>query len=193
MDDISENRVDDLTIIGCASCGRIAAVPIVYGMPVGWVVEMSQLGGVSLGGCMVSDDDYEWECHRCGTTFGAPSEIDPRKVVAAFVRAFDANFAQWKIALPEIANALRLPGVTERHEMHVRWAFGRDGSGREMLDVYAADARGAGRAFRVTEDGETTELQTEDGVALDEDVRMFLRTRDIGFLGGRARDLDVER
>ncbi len=55
----------------CPMCGGDSAA-IMYGLP----ADMDKLekelnaGKVTLGGCCVSGDSPEWECNKCGYTWG---------------------------------------------------------------------------------------------------------------------------
>ncbi|MGB1110563.1 MAG: hypothetical protein ACPG4N_09420 [Gammaproteobacteria bacterium] len=52
----------------CPSCGHAPMASILYGLP-RFNEELSQkieAGRVTLGGCMVSEDDPIWECTHCG-------------------------------------------------------------------------------------------------------------------------------
>ena len=52
----------------CPKCGSVKVANILYGLPA-WDPEMEkeiEEGRIVLGGCMVSDDDPEWQCVDCG-------------------------------------------------------------------------------------------------------------------------------
>jgi predicted RNA-binding Zn-ribbon protein involved in translation (DUF1610 family) len=52
----------------CPACGAGPVARILYGMPAfsEELEEELRAGKVALGGCMVSDDDPDWECTSCG-------------------------------------------------------------------------------------------------------------------------------
>ncbi len=52
----------------CAQCGGRVA-PIVYGMPTVDLGELAQLGVISIGGCMVEEDQPDFTCMSCGATW----------------------------------------------------------------------------------------------------------------------------
>jgi len=49
----------------CPKCGG-EAVEIIYGMPTHELFEAEQRGEVVIGGCLVSGDDDNWQCKKCG-------------------------------------------------------------------------------------------------------------------------------
>ncbi|THG33255.1 hypothetical protein [Naasia lichenicola] len=50
----------------CDVCGANDWIPIVYGFPAGELFEKAGRGEVSLGGCMVTDDQPSLRCGVCG-------------------------------------------------------------------------------------------------------------------------------
>lgn len=53
----------------CPKCGDSPVASILYGLPAmdEALDERIEGGSVVLGGCIVSDDDAEWQCNSCGT------------------------------------------------------------------------------------------------------------------------------
>ena len=49
----------------CPNCGEKQLVPIVYGFPSEFTRQLSQKGGVELGGCIISGDDPSLRCRNC--------------------------------------------------------------------------------------------------------------------------------
>lgn len=63
-----ERLVQSRKPIICPKCGRKPVARILYGMP-----EFSEqlnadmaAGKIVLGGCVVTDDDPDWQCTQCG-------------------------------------------------------------------------------------------------------------------------------
>ncbi len=56
----------------CPKCGSVDASPIVYGLPTEETFDHERQGAVALGGCVITGNDPEWACKRCGTRFGRP-------------------------------------------------------------------------------------------------------------------------
>ena len=54
----------------CPSCGTSQVLPIVYGLPGPELAEEARLGKVVLGGCVITGEDPEWRCAKCGREFG---------------------------------------------------------------------------------------------------------------------------
>jgi hypothetical protein len=57
----------------CPSCGSPRIARILYGLPA-FDKELENAlsqGTVTLGGCVVTGDDPEWECLQCGQTIRA--------------------------------------------------------------------------------------------------------------------------
>jgi hypothetical protein len=52
--------------VKCPRCGSGRVAPIVWGLPSPETVERSARGEVALGGCVIGEDDPEWECLGCG-------------------------------------------------------------------------------------------------------------------------------
>jgi hypothetical protein len=50
--------------------------PIVYGMPGGDLMELSERGEIELGGCCIPDDMPRFSCAVCGRTEGRIDDID---------------------------------------------------------------------------------------------------------------------
>jgi len=60
----------------CPSCKSTNTCPIFWGYP-GGMEEISRLideEKISLGGCLVSDDDPVWHCNNCQNKWGKRSE-----------------------------------------------------------------------------------------------------------------------
>lgn len=53
----------------CPDCGG-RAVPILYGYPLGEIIEAADRGEAELGGCEVTGDDPRWHCRSCGHRWG---------------------------------------------------------------------------------------------------------------------------
>jgi len=53
----------------CPNCGASPLASILYGMPSFDDALQDKLsrGLVALGGCVVSDNDPNWQCNKCGT------------------------------------------------------------------------------------------------------------------------------
>jgi DNA-directed RNA polymerase subunit RPC12/RpoP len=49
----------------CPNCGERGLVPIVYGFPNEFTIQLSSKGVVELGGCIISGDDPSFRCRRC--------------------------------------------------------------------------------------------------------------------------------
>ena len=49
----------------CPNCGEQQLVPIVYGYPGDFLMQLSLQGTVELGGCIVSADDPSFRCRHC--------------------------------------------------------------------------------------------------------------------------------
>ena len=49
----------------CPECGG-RQVPIVYGLPAPEAEEQARQGRVILGGCLVGEDDPDFQCDSCG-------------------------------------------------------------------------------------------------------------------------------
>ncbi len=54
----------------CPSCGASKVLRIVYGLPGLELAEDAQRGKVALGGCVITGEDPEWRCAKCGREFG---------------------------------------------------------------------------------------------------------------------------
>ena len=52
--------------VRCPRCGERSPVRIVYGYPMGDMIEASERGEIVLGGCMMSPQSPSWHCRRCG-------------------------------------------------------------------------------------------------------------------------------
>ena len=50
----------------CPSCGTSEVLRIVYGLPDHELAEQARQGKVALGGCVITGEDPEWRCGRCG-------------------------------------------------------------------------------------------------------------------------------
>jgi ADP-ribosyl-[dinitrogen reductase] hydrolase len=50
----------------CPQCGSSGALPVAYGLPSPELFEEVEAGKVALGGCIISGDDPDWFCPRCG-------------------------------------------------------------------------------------------------------------------------------
>ena len=57
----------------CPSCGASEVLRIVYGLPDQELAEEARLGKVALGGCVITGEDPEWQCAKCGREFGPPA------------------------------------------------------------------------------------------------------------------------
>ncbi len=53
----------------CPACAKAKLVPIAYGFPMGKTVQDSELGILSIGGCVVTGNDPELECRGCKEKF----------------------------------------------------------------------------------------------------------------------------
>ena len=53
----------------CPTCNKAKLVPIVYGLPIGKMVQEAELGIISIGGCCVTGNDPELECLSCKEKF----------------------------------------------------------------------------------------------------------------------------
>lgn len=65
----------------CPSCGHSPVATIMYGYPGFSLHDNEDLksGRMSLGGCVVTLDDPEWECTRCGQKIYKSSTLfDPK-------------------------------------------------------------------------------------------------------------------
>ena len=49
----------------CPNCGEKQMVPIVYGFPSEFMMQLSEKGVVELGGCIISGDDPSFRCGNC--------------------------------------------------------------------------------------------------------------------------------
>jgi hypothetical protein len=49
----------------CPNCGGQPLVPIVYGFPSEFMMQLSQRGVLELGGCVISGDDPSFRCPTC--------------------------------------------------------------------------------------------------------------------------------
>ena len=60
----------------CPACGSPRIARILYGLPdfSKDLEEALSEGTVTLGGCVVTGDDPEWECLACGQKIHAPSK-----------------------------------------------------------------------------------------------------------------------
>ena len=54
---------------GCPSCGASKVLRIVYGLPDQELAEEARLGKVALGGCVITGENPEWRCAKCGWEF----------------------------------------------------------------------------------------------------------------------------
>jgi len=61
------SKTDNTT---CPKCGQDTGIPIAYGMPDMELVEAAQRGEVALGGCLVMDDNPQWQCTDAACGFG---------------------------------------------------------------------------------------------------------------------------
>lgn len=52
------------------SCGASEVLRIVYGLPDVELAEEAELGKVALGGCVITGEDPEWQCAKCGREWG---------------------------------------------------------------------------------------------------------------------------
>jgi DNA-directed RNA polymerase subunit RPC12/RpoP len=55
----------------CSNCGSKRIANILYGMP-GFSDELQrdiELGKIILGGCLIGEDDPDWQCADCGRSF----------------------------------------------------------------------------------------------------------------------------
>lgn len=50
----------------CPVCHSKRGVPIVFGLPGPELLEASREGRIHLGGCVVSRENQEWHCQKCG-------------------------------------------------------------------------------------------------------------------------------
>jgi hypothetical protein len=50
----------------CPACSSPEAVPILYGFPSEDAARDAEAGKLVLGGCVVGDDDPQWQCRACG-------------------------------------------------------------------------------------------------------------------------------
>jgi len=53
----------------CPKCGSENILDIIYGYPDDGLDKKAQSGKVILGGCIVTGDDPQWQCEKCGTDF----------------------------------------------------------------------------------------------------------------------------
>jgi hypothetical protein len=49
----------------CPECGSIDVVPIVYGQPTKYMLEMEAAGLAVIGGHFSTDKDLDWHCNEC--------------------------------------------------------------------------------------------------------------------------------
>jgi predicted RNA-binding Zn-ribbon protein involved in translation (DUF1610 family) len=49
----------------CPNCGENQLIPIIYGFPSEFMMQLSQKGVVELGGCLISGDDPSFRCRNC--------------------------------------------------------------------------------------------------------------------------------
>lgn len=54
----------------CPRCRSDQVVPILYGYPLGKMVEAFERGEAEIGGCIVSGDDPRWLCKKCDFRWG---------------------------------------------------------------------------------------------------------------------------
>lgn len=67
----------------CPNCGG-DGIPMVYGMPPYFPLGMAEERGlISLAGCLVAEDDPNWICPSCQTTFDGP---DPSRAIRAAIQ-----------------------------------------------------------------------------------------------------------
>ncbi len=59
----------------CPICAKAKLVPIVYGLPGMELRRDSEMGLVSLGGCVVTGSDPELECLGCEARFMRDGEL----------------------------------------------------------------------------------------------------------------------
>jgi hypothetical protein len=55
----------------CPACGAPDPLPIIYGYPGLEMMEQSERGEISLGGCLIFENQPEWHCARCEHEFVA--------------------------------------------------------------------------------------------------------------------------
>mgnify|MGYP006435393845 CR=1 FL=1 len=53
----------------CPACDSDKILDIVYGYPAESLDKGAQQGKVILGGCVITGDDPQWQCSKCGTDF----------------------------------------------------------------------------------------------------------------------------
>jgi hypothetical protein len=58
----------------CPKCGAESPMPILYGLPGPELGESAARGELVLGGCIIRDDNPEWQCRACGEQYGASEE-----------------------------------------------------------------------------------------------------------------------
>ena len=63
----------------CSDCGSKKIAKIVYGLPHFSEKERQQVeaGKIVFGGCVVSEDDPDWQCVDCGQWFPEPRQVLP--------------------------------------------------------------------------------------------------------------------
>jgi hypothetical protein len=49
----------------CPKCTSTNTIPIEYGYPIPELMEASEKGKVKLGGCVISNDMYDYYCKTC--------------------------------------------------------------------------------------------------------------------------------
>ena len=64
-------KKDDPSIrkYSCISCGEVSAVKILYGYPSHEMMRLKKEGLIELGGCIVSGNDPNYRCKKCGHTW----------------------------------------------------------------------------------------------------------------------------
>ena len=55
----------------CPDCGQSEAVPILYGLPDPRAMQDVAPGSFAFGGCVIGENDPQWECRACGRRFGS--------------------------------------------------------------------------------------------------------------------------
>ena len=60
------------TGIECPRCSSDSVIPVIYGMPAGFLVTAEQEGKLKLGGIIMNEDSPDWICRQCGHEWPDP-------------------------------------------------------------------------------------------------------------------------
>lgn len=58
----------------CPTCGSRDVIPIMYGLPTDEALQRARRGELTLGGCIVDNQNPVWHCRKCGAAWGGSLE-----------------------------------------------------------------------------------------------------------------------